>query len=199
MTLHKDEILKILKTICKLNIYVSISLDDHKIDLEYFTYFFEYILSQSNLSFDVQENLIERDRILNSINKYIEKLSTCYLLVRYHLNDLETVIILEDSVVLYFGVCYRYYNHSQLERSYVSSIQELTYNFLTKVNVFQKRKEYALTYYRFIGAEENNNKFKYFDETMQFERVNNILPELKLKERYDAWQGTLYHFVVFEL
>jgi hypothetical protein len=199
LILHKDEILKILKIIYKLNIYVSISLDDQEIDLEYFIYFFEYILSLSNLSFDIPENPIERDRILNSINKYIEKLSTCYSLARYQINDLETVVILEDSVVLYFGVCYRYNNHGQLQRSYISSVQELTYNVLTKANVFQIRKEYALTYYRFIGAKEINNEFKYFDEAMQFERVNNLLPELKLKERYDAWQGILYHFVVFEL
>lgn len=199
MTLCQNEIITILKLIYKLGIIAHIQIDEQEINLEYFIYYFEYLLSLSNNTLEIPESVIERDRLLLSINNYINELSTNYSLIRYKLNDFESVIVLEDSVVLYLGVCFRYYNHRQLQRSFVSSIQELTYNVLTKVNVSQIKKNYSLNYYRFQGIEETNNRFKYFDETVQFERITKLLPELKLKERYDSWQGILYHFVIFEL
>lgn len=202
LTLYKYEILMVVKLIYKLrNVIsiVSVYIDDQKIDLEYFVYYFEYVLSLSNHTLEVAEDLIDRDKLLLSINNYIDKLSTSYSLARYQINDFETVLVLEDSLVLYLGVCYRYNNNGQLHRSFVSSVQELTYNTLKKVNVSQIKKDYDLNYYRFIGIKEKNNRFKYFDETLQFQRVNLLIPELKLKERYDIWQGILYHFIVFEL
>ena len=94
------------------------------------------------------------------------------------------------------------------DECYDMEIVELTYNVLGwKYNNadFVRRME-KLTHIDLLGSCVFYTKFRGMDrfcwapdEESYLEQMNRLYPDLKLKERYDSWEGNHYYFIVFEL
>lgn len=92
---------------------------------------------------------------------------------------------------------------------YLLMIEELTYNTLGfKYNHSKLIRELeAITKINHLSLDVSYTKFKgytrpyWYLESSQtlIEQVVNLLPELKLKERYEAWEGNLYYFIILEV
>src|SRR5690625_2118676 len=140
-----------------------------------------------------------------------KKLLSNYNFKEYMINEYERVIVVEDSLVLYLGII-RDNSYSVGEDvntpKYNLVIEELIYNFIGwKYNHTQfinylsskfKKKYLSVHfhYYKFRGY--NTNHF-WLKEPTTGARVNELLPELKLQERYEQWEGIPYYFIVLEM
>lgn len=151
-----------------------------------------------------------------------------YSLQKYFIDELTRVVVLNDSLVLLIQIdahiadpCL---NAEQIhgedrknkylcfpikgECYYTLHIEELTYNEIgfkynhTKfVNILEES-----TQIRYLSLALSFSKFKGYsrlywcmDTETNSERIANLMPELKLRERYNAWEGVLYYFIVIEL
>lgn len=137
------------------------------------------------------------------------------------LNDMECVYIIEDSFVVYIGVI-DYSNEDSSDYYYIV-IDELLDNSIFRFNYsgflrsFPDKERFYIKYKKFHGiwAEpiRDISEIQYGIDTgmispdyalnyqidSKAEYVDRLLPDLKLKERFDEWEGYLYHFIVYEL
>ena len=143
-------------------------------------------------------------------------------------NELERIYILEDSLVILvqfaideFPVCTNamdfysdYIEHPYLEfptrtgKYYDFIVEELTPNeigFKFNRTAFVNAVEEQFNVSSGIGLDIFYNKFKGYqrlywcpeDETT-VERLDRQYPHLKLKDRYNAWSGEQYNYIVYE-
>lgn len=94
------------------------------------------------------------------------------------------------------------------DECYDMEIVELTHNeigFKYNNSEFIRKME-LITGIKYLGACIFYNKFKGIDrpywakdKETYFEQLNKLYPELRLKERYDLWDGNHYYFIVFQL
>lgn len=161
------------------------------------------------------------------ITEFEKKLSG-YSVKEYIIDEFTKVAILDDSLAILLQivpyVCSPCLNAEEMhgadrkkpylcypikgETYYLLHIEELTYNTLgLKYNHTKFIKEMekvtdiqylslAVTYARFKGY---TRLYWCKDEETNAEHFGRILPELKLRERYEAWEGVHYYFVVLEL
>ncbi|MBC1888080.1 hypothetical protein HCA63_06915 [Listeria booriae] len=170
---------------------------------------------------------ISLDTIKYFIHEFEKKLHG-YSLQKNFIDELTHVVVLNDSLVLLIQIeayianpCL---NAEQIhgddrknkylcfpikgEHYYTLHIEELTYNEIdfkynhTKfVNILEE-----LTQIQHLSLTLSFSKFKGYsrlywcmDTETNSERIANLLPELKLRERYNAWKGIRYNFIVIEL
>ena len=143
-------------------------------------------------------------------------------------NELERIYILEDSLVILvqfaideFPVCTNamdfysdYIEHPYLEfptrsgKYYDFIVEELTPNeigFKFNRTAFVNEVEAQFNVSRGIGLDIFYNRFNGYqrlywcpeDETT-VERMNRQYPQLQLRDRYEAWSGNLYNYIVYE-
>lgn len=152
------------------------------------------------------------------VKNEFEKVISNYEISRFKINELEEVLLLDDSLALYIGVyerrvtcCCDLYGQNY----YSLHIEEITYNELSfKYNhtAFVKKicSYYNVSYinHNLEGAEGTYigyTKFKgvnsvWWTKTPSLPvQVNEVLPKLKLMERYNVWEGIHYYFVILEL
>lgn len=140
--------------------------------------------------------------ILAEFKKDLEGYST----VEYFINDFEKVILIEDSLALYCSIVENEILQEEKERFSIY-IEELTYNILgwkfdrTKFRKKIKREfeifhSLGIKYKRFRGY-----KRLYWcpEQETLCEAIEKILPELKIRERYEIWGGIKYYFIVLEI
>ena len=162
--------------------------------------------------------------ILNEFEKMISK----YSFKVYLIDDNKKVVLLEDSLALYIGieedkmpVClnaaevYSWaLNNDYMDipskdvPSYCLAIEELTYNSLgfkynhskflcdleKKINI--PYLSTSITYTKFRGY---TRLYWCLEQPTLAEMINEQLPELYLRDRYDAWEGINYYLIVIEL
>jgi len=164
------------------------------------------------------------DYILSEFEKKLEG----YTVQTFNINNFEKVLLIEDSLALYVGkilsdhpVClnaeeiYAWTKKNEYmdmpKRGadyYYLIIEELTYNTLGfKYNHSKLIREIeAVTKIGHLGLDVSYTKFKGYTrlywcprvETLT-EKIGTLLPKLKLRERYEAWEGTLFYFIVLEI
>lgn len=158
---------------------------------------------------------------------FIKKLEK-YNISRKDIGDGNEIIIIEDSLILLVSMYkskspvplntydlykYREYNNfleiPQAYKDYYElSIEELTYNemnFKYNHSEFIRELEKELNE-QHLGLDIHYTKFKGFsrlywcsETESTVEIVDRLYPELQLKERYKAWNGIKYNFVVMEV
>lgn len=161
-----------------------------------------------------------RDKYKESFNAH-----TC---VEYKVDEFESVYILDDSLVIAINiytedipVCLnaaeKYadkINHPYFDipvrdgTYYCLDIEELTYNEINysyNHSAFIREMEQELEL-QYLGPSVSYTKFRGFsrlywcpEKKMPIEYYDEKMPELRLKERYESWEGVKYHFIVIEM
>jgi len=157
-----------------------------------------------------------------------EKKLSGYAVQTFDIDAYEKVLLVEDSLALYVGkvlsdfpVCANadtqyawtagtaYMDMPVTGADYYHlMIEELTYNTLGfKYNHSKLIREMeAITKINHLGLDVTYTKFKGYTrlywcpeaETLA-EEIDRRAPELRLRERYEAWEGICYYFIVLEL
>lgn len=153
------------------------------------------------------------------IDEY-EKIIGKYSFQKYILNEEESVYIIQDTFVLYIGLIN--YGDDDFPNHRIV-FEELLNNDIFKFNFSGFSRKYPndkrghITYKRFHGVwgepirdvenmnfglvsekEVQRRKDSLFIES-KAEYINSMLPELKLRDRYNQWDGYLYNFIIYEL
>ncbi len=148
--------------------------------------------------------------------------------VEHKVNEFESVYILDDSLVIAINIYIEnmpvalnaaeiyadkidnpYFNIPVRDGTYYClDIEELTYNEINyKYNhsafIRQMEEELQLEY---LVTSVSYTKFRGYsrlywnpDQEMPIEYYDKKMPELKLRERYESWQGVKYYFIVIEI
>lgn len=132
---------------------------------------------------------------------------------RYKISELEEVVVIEDTLLFYVKIdidC-EFILYEESREEYIKQgicgldIEELTPNNLIQYKhsrfedyVSEKYGLFTLSirYARFHGINIKhlpNNMLSHAEYVMQ------KLPEVRLRERYEAWDGELYNIVIFEM
>ena len=138
----------------------------------------------------------------------------------FEINNFEIVYIIEDSFIVYLGIVD--FGETNDPYYYVV-IDELldnnifNFNFSSFLRKFNHHEESFIKLKKFHGlwAEpiRSISEIQYglncgmlpyeyainYEICSKSEYINSILPELNLKQRYEEWDGYLYHFIVYEL
>ena len=167
-------------------------------------------------------------RTVDYIQDEFEKTLAQYNVEVHVIDPFEKILIIEDSLVLYIGktlsnlpVClnadeiFAWANKTGYmdipirgEKYYLLHIEELTYNELGLKHNHSRfiRKMECITKINHLGLDVTYTKFKGYSrlywcpETKTLaEKVHDVLPAIKLRERHEAWEGVLYYFVVLEV
>ena len=136
-----------------------------------------------------------------------------YEIKKYRLSDTEEVVVIEDTLLFYVKIdmACEFILYEEYRAEYIAQgicgldIEELMPNTLIKYKhshftefVSEKYSIFTLSirYAKFHGI-----NIKYLPNSMlsHAEYVMQKLPEVRLKERYEAWDGELYNIVVFEI
>ena len=121
------------------------------------------------------------------------------------ISDGEIILVVENELIIDFFLSP--YSFGELisgdlrkETSdfYYIVIQELTHNSLFNFNYTGFRRKFinghcAIEFLKYRGINS------YRKEIDRFSIINDLFPELKLVDRYNAYDGELYHFVVLEM
>lgn len=146
------------------------------------------------------------------INEFFKILSD-YSVEEYRKDDNLSFYIVNDSLVLVLKLIELKREPSSIttirERMYNGlEIEELTYNeigFKYNHSEFVRRLEKLLetdylglsfTYTRFRGY---TRLYWCLEQESTVEYYNRIMPELRLRERYESWEGIKYNFIVIEM
>lgn len=144
------------------------------------------------------------------LNEYLE-LNSKYETKVYSINNYEKVVVFEDSVIVYVGVKPKrrilgYGQERTYKDNFIIVFQELLsdrYFSFNKSNFLFGKRDVKVVYKIFDGnpyasvIKRYREVPKVYDSN--FDYVNEKLPQLKLKDRYDNWKGWLYYFIVYEL
>lgn len=161
------------------------------------------------------------------IRENFEKLLEGYIFKTVLYNDYSRIYILNDSLVLLFEVMNHkitYFNNKGIKKD--NTINSKFVDLGIYGNLGYSYRIVELTYNE-IGFKYNNEKFKNTIKSLindpiiylpisfekfkgytrlywspetptDAERINAEIPELKLRERYEAWEGVLYNFIYLE-
>lgn len=149
------------------------------------------------------------EQFKNIINEYeliIESLSY----VKYSIKEYELAYLIEDSFIIYIGLIHATPDFSE---NYVILFEELSENAIFKFNIngFIRRFEFGIIKYKkFNGraGEPIDYTTKFMQNTYEidevlieskFNYVDQKIPQLHVKERYNSWEGFLYNFIIFEI
>jgi hypothetical protein len=139
-----------------------------------------------------------------SVQKEFEKCLQGYSVIQYT-HDMVTVYLLDDSLAILFELVETTVNH---DISYAIHIAELTPNLIgfrfssTKFarDMLQSTEiAYLSPCIHYVRFNSESTYWWSFDKESVCDRVDALMPELRLLERIQAWQGDLYHFIVLEL
>ncbi|KJB86155.1 hypothetical protein AZ66_20385, partial [Paenibacillus sp. E194] len=162
--------------------------------------------------------------ILNKFETYLD----CYSIKTHYIDQLQKVILIEDSLALYVGiiksqspVCSnveamfawtRQTEFMDMPASgndyYELYIEEVTYNSLGFKYNHSKfiREMESITSIQNLSLNVSYLKFKgltrlYWCQEKEtlLEKVDRLLPEMKLRDRYENWDGVNYYFIVLEM
>ena len=150
------------------------------------------------------------------INKYLEYVPSDSI-ETIDLNDHECVIRINDSFVVYFGICVNNDKDFYSERERIESrrpleigegtacyflkIEELTYNDIFKFDIQKLRTPFFqdgffIGFRRFWGVDPMG---ALYSEAPIFEHIAKEYPQLGLKEWFENWEGVKCYFIVFKI
>ena len=162
--------------------------------------------------------------ILDKFEKNLSK----YSAETYNIDELQKVVILEDTLALYIGIqkedypiCENVEEKYEWAKDfefmdipekgkdyYILVIEELTYNtlgFKYNHSAFIREME-AITGIEYLSLDITYTKFRGYsraywclEEKTFVEKINDLVPEAKLKDRYKSWECIKYNFIVLEM
>lgn len=180
--------------------------------------------NQNNQTIENNYDINDLVKYYEDICRELEKYFNDYNYKIMRINSYEKIYLLEDSLVIYVGAkgsnsLFRdkdEMNGNVFDR-YNIVIQELTYNgifksrkfskFIKSINIMKSKRYDSyhgnnINYRPFaIGNSEEKIVKGYrprFYNKSNFQYVNSILPNLKLQERFDNWEGELRNYIVYE-
>lgn len=157
-----------------------------------------------------------------------EKNLSNYTLKTYTIDELRKVVILEDTLILYIGIeknsspicdnvkkMYEWTLNNEFvdmpnhkDTYYDLYIEELTNNTLGFKHNHSKfiRDMEAITEIKYLSLSITYKRFKGYtrpywclEEQTLAEEINLLLPQLKLRERYEQWEGVTYNIIIAKL
>lgn len=108
----------------------------------------------------------------------------------YCLDDEEYVYDVENSIILHISKRKENYGRVVIEEIFNDGLLSLGLKQLE-----QPQEGYLIQYFPYNGGLGNSNPFM----RSRFERVNNLVPQLKIEERFNNWPGFSIPFLLFEL
>ena len=119
------------------------------------------------------------------------------------MTEYDKVLLIEDSLVVDFRLLPWYWTRKDdasfkdWDNPYIM-MQELTHNDLYKFNFADFRRRFVsnqvgIDFYPYHGVHYYNDVIDNYDF------INEKLPGLRLQERYDKYQGELYHFIILRM
>lgn len=118
--------------------------------------------------------------------KYISEYSFRVFTIGYQ----EVVYLIEDSIIEHISVRKENYGRVVIEEIFNEGVYNL------KLKKFENQPEGAIVqFFPYYGGLGVSNPYM----KSQFERVNKMLPELRIKERFENWPGFSVPHIVFEL
>lgn len=142
------------------------------------------------------------------VNNYLGK----YDFKKYVIKNESIILLVEDSFIISFSV---FFEEKIIYDRYGIVIEELLPNeiFSFSENKYRFKDvdinsdingNYPISYFykRFTGEYEKFGYSKFVDTPKiksMFDEINQKIPELKLKQRYNDWNGWKYYFIVYEL
>lgn len=162
------------------------------------------MLDTNNKTIDLTSISIT-EKLIFVVKAYEEEyLLNCNITKKWISED-EIILVIENELVIDFFLTSHSFGElisgnireTKSDFHYIV-IQELTHNSLFNFNhaSFRRKFKYghcAIEFLKFRGINS------YRKEIDRFPIINNLFPELKLIDRYNAYPGELYHFVVFEM
>lgn len=155
-------------------------------------------------------------QVLKEYEKIIEKFSFQY----YIINDYERVYSIQDTFVIYIGLI----NYGDTHfKNHMIVFEELLDNDIFKFNFsrfsrkFSSDDRWHIVYKRFHGVwgepirdisdfksgllseQEILEKASSYQIDSRCAHIEAHLPDLKLRERYNQWEGYFYNFIIYEL
>ena len=180
--------------------------------------------NQNNQTISDNYDIKKIVKYFNKVRKLVEKEISNFSYEYIQIDEYEGVYVLEDTLIMYIGVKGRRAlfedknsKDGNIIDRYCIVIQELTYNELFKSRKFSKFiKSIHIMNGTTAGAEYSNNIFYrpyelgnkdekivksyhprfYFNSN--FDYVNEMLPDLKLEDRYNNCNGESRYFIVYE-
>ncbi len=161
-------------------------------------------------------NYFSLETILFIKNEFLNTISN-YIITHFKIDESKEVLLLDDSLVLFIDIYERIATEikSYGQKYYSLHIEELTYNelgFKHNHTAFVKMlcSKLSIPYINYTledaeGSYIGYKKFRGINPIYWATKpslpvqINEKLPELKLMERYEAWQGVHYFFIVLEL
>lgn len=129
-------------------------------------------------------------KYFNVIIKRFEKFILGYSFQKFAIGNQEMVYLIEDSIIEYISVRKENGGHIVIEEIFNEGLYNL------ELKKFTNQPEGTIVhYFPYRGGLGISTPFV----KSEFERVNQRLPELKIKERYDLWPGFSVPHLVFEL
>lgn len=126
----------------------------------------------------------------NVIIKRFEKFILGYSFQKFAMGKQEMVYLIEDSIIEYISVRKENCGNIVIEEIFNEGLYNL------ELKKFINQPEGAIVhYFPYRGGLGISTPFV----KSEFEKVNQRLPELKIKERYDLWPGFSVPHLVFEL
>lgn len=136
----------------------------------------------------------------NALNIYMENYLQKIPYTITNINDTESIIsINNDELLVYIGVVVDFNTQFNFTSRWIQ-IEELTFNNLYKINK-TKLKTHLNHDARIINFQGLNLYGGILNSTewCQFKRINELLPDLQLIQRYNDSPGIMYNFIIFEL
>lgn len=167
-------------------------------------------------------------RTVKFILKEFEQEFSTYFFKEHIIDEFKKVILLEDTFAVYIGIeeddfpmcvnakeIYSWTLKNEFmdmpsvgEKYYMLRIEELNYNALGFKHNHSKfiRLMQEITGITYLESDITYTKFRGYtrlywclDTPTLAEEINIQLPQLRLRERYEAWEGINYYFIVIEL
>lgn len=167
-------------------------------------------------------------RTVKYICDEFEKIFDKYSIQIYSIDNFRKVVLIEDSLALYIGIekddmpvclnAQEIYAWTLTNKFmdipiedgdyYKLNIEELNYNSLGLKHNHAKfiRKIEEITRIPYLSIGITYTKFRGYtqlywctDVPTLTEKLNTLLPELRLRERYEAWEGLNYYLIIIEL
>ena len=150
---------------------------------------------------------LSKDNVNESLQKVIDKYVELYGnnkdIVLYEATAHDKVLLIEDSLIVDFRLLPWYWTRKDddsfkdWDNPYVM-IQELTHNDLYRFNFADFRRRFVshlvgMDFYPYHGVHYYNDVIDNYDF------INEKLPELRLQERYERYQGELYHAILLRM
>lgn len=124
------------------------------------------------------------------LRERFEKYISAYSFRVFTIGYQEVVYLIEDSIIEHISVRKENYGRVVIEEIFNEGIYNL------KLKKFENQPEGAIVqFFPYYGGLGVSNPYM----KSQFERVNKMLPELRIKERFENWPGFSVPHIVFEL